>query len=51
MAAFGPERFAPLVGRLARLLGAYFLAHSGVGTTFVLLAVMALLNIGLVEVL
>ncbi len=61
LALFGPERYAPLVGRLARPsliaqalappLGASVLAQGGAGATFGLLAVMALLNVGLVGAL
>jgi hypothetical protein len=61
LALFGPERFAPLLGRLARPglvaqalappLGAYILAHGGTSATFALLAAMALLNVGLVTAL
>ncbi|GEP12593.1 MFS transporter [Methylobacterium gnaphalii] len=61
LALFGPERYAPLVGRLARPglvaqalappLGAYVLAHGGAGATFGLLASMALLNVVLVGAL
>ncbi|GJD94441.1 MFS transporter [Methylobacterium iners] len=58
---FGPERYAPLVGRLARPglvaqalappVGAFVLAHGGAGATFGLLAGMALLNLVLVGAL
>lgn len=58
---FGPERYAPLLGRLARPglvaqglappLGAYVLAHGGADATFGLLAGMAMLNVGLVGAL
>lgn len=58
---FGPERYAPLVGRLARpslvaqalapLLGAFVLARGGPDATFVLLAGASLLNVVLVGTL
>ena len=58
---FGPERYAPLLGRLARPglvaqalappLGAYALAHGGADATFILLTGLALLNVGLVGAL
>ncbi|MEE7455952.1 MFS transporter [Methylorubrum populi] len=61
LALFGPERYAPLLGRLARPglvaqalappLGAYVLAQGGADATFVLLAGMALLNVVLVAAL
>ena len=61
LALFGPERYAPLVGRLARPglvaqalappAGAYVLANGGTEATFGLLASMALLNIVLVGAL
>ena len=61
LALFGPERYAPLLGRLARPglvaqaltppVGAYVLAHGGADATFVLLAGLALLNVALVGAL
>ncbi|HEX8416922.1 MAG TPA: MFS transporter [Methylobacterium sp.] len=61
LSLFGPERYAPLLGRLARpglvaqalapLLGAFVLAYGGADATFVLLAGAALLNLLLVGVL
>ncbi|GJD95962.1 MFS transporter [Methylobacterium iners] len=58
---FGPERYGPLIGRLAApglvaqalapLLGAFVLAHGGAGVAFCLLAGLALLNVGLVGAL
>ena len=61
LALFGPERYAPLLGRLARPglvaqalappLGAYVLAQGGADATFVVLAGLALLNVGLVAAL
>lgn len=58
---FGPERYAAIVGRLARpglvaqalapLIGAMVLARGGADATFDLLAVAALLNVGLVGAL
>lgn len=61
LALFGTERYAPLLGLLARPglvaqalappLGAYVLAHGGADATFGLLAGMALLNVGLVAAL
>ena len=57
MALFGPERYAPLVGRLARpslvaqalapSLGAVVLTHAGADATYALLAVLALVNVAL----
>lgn len=57
LALFGPERYAPLVGRLARpglvaqalapSLGAVVLTHAGADATYALLAVLALANVGL----
>lgn len=61
LALFGAERYAPLLGRLARPglvaqalappLGAYVLAQGGADATFALLAGMALLNVVLVAAL
>ncbi|GJD82358.1 hypothetical protein HPGCJGGD_0210 [Methylobacterium haplocladii] len=61
LALFGPERYAPLVGRLARPglvaqamappQGAFVLAHGGTRATFGLLAAMALPNVVLVGAL
>lgn len=61
LALFGPERYAPIVGRLARPglvaqavappLGALVMAHGGEEATFGLLAGMALLNVMLVTAL
>ncbi|WP_336490278.1 MFS transporter [Methylobacterium nigriterrae] len=61
LALFGSDRYAPLIGRLARPglvaqalappLGAYVLAQHGAGSTFALLAAMALLNVLLVAAL
>ena len=61
LALFGPERYAPLLGRLARPglvaqacappVGAYLLDQGGAGATFGLLAGMALLNLVLVGAL
>ena len=61
LALFGPERYASLVGRLARPslvaqalappIGAFVVAHGGAGATFGLLVGMALLNVGLVGAL
>ncbi|WP_336489518.1 MFS transporter [Methylobacterium nigriterrae] len=58
---FGPERYAPLVGRLARpglvaqalapLLGAFVLAHGGADALWLVLAALALSNLGLVAAL
>ncbi|KQP44019.1 MFS transporter [Methylobacterium sp. Leaf106] len=58
---FGPERYAPLVGRLARpglvaqalapLLGAYVLTSAGADALWVILLVLALANIGLITAL
>lgn len=55
---FGPERYAPLVGRLARpglvaqalapLLGAFVLTNSGANTLWIILAILALANVGLI---
>ena len=55
---FGPERYAPLVGRLARpglvaqalapLLGAFVLTNSGPNTLWIILAILALANVGLI---
>ncbi|CAM3146788.1 hypothetical protein JHFBIEKO_0238 [Methylobacterium mesophilicum] len=57
LALFGPERYAPLVGRLARpglvaqalapSLGAVVLTHAGADATYALLAVLALANVAL----
>ena len=57
MALFGPERYAPLVGQLARpslvaqalapSLGAVVLTHAGADATCALLAVLALVNVAL----
>lgn len=57
LALFGPERYAPLVGRLARpsllaqalspSLGALALTYGGADATYVLLAILALANVGL----
>jgi hypothetical protein len=57
LALFGPERYAPLIGRLARpglfaqaaapLVGAFVLGHAGADATFDLLALLALANVGL----
>lgn len=57
LALFGPDRYAPLVGRLARpglaaqalapSLGALVLSHGGADATYVLLTVLALANAGL----
>ncbi|WP_264046590.1 MFS transporter [Methylobacterium flocculans] len=57
LALFGPERYAPLVGRLARpslvaqalapSLGAVVLTHAGADATYALLAVLALVNVAL----
>lgn len=57
MALFGPERYAPLVGQLARpslvaqalapSLGAVVLTHAGADATYALLAVLALVNVAL----
>ncbi|GLS45886.1 MFS transporter [Methylobacterium brachythecii] len=57
LALFGPERYAPLVGRLARpglvaqalapSLGAVVLTQAGADTTYALLAVLALANVAL----
>ncbi|HEV7440434.1 MAG TPA: MFS transporter, partial [Methylobacterium sp.] len=59
LALFGPARYAPLVGRLARpglvalapTLGAVVLAQGGPDALFRLLAVLALANVGLVGLL
>lgn len=61
LALFGPERYAPLVGRLAlpSLLAqaltpsaaALILSGYGTDTTLAVLAVMALVNVGLVTLL
>ena len=58
---FGPERFAPLMGRLARpslvaqalapLVGAFVLSRWGADALFALLAAFALANLGLVAAL
>lgn len=55
---FGPERYARLIGRLARpglvaqalapLLGAFVLTHGGADALFAVLAALALANVGLV---
>ncbi|GEO97848.1 MFS transporter [Methylobacterium haplocladii] len=57
LALFGPERYAPLVGRLARpglvaqalapSLGAVVLTQAGADATYALLAVLALANVAL----
>ncbi|GJD45596.1 hypothetical protein AFCDBAGC_3470 [Methylobacterium cerastii] len=57
LALFGPERYAPLVGRLARpglvaqalapSIGAVVLTHAGADTTYVLLCVLAVANVAL----
>ena len=57
LALFGPERYAPLVGRLARpglvaqalapSLGAVVLTQAGADATYVLLSVLALANVAL----
>ena len=57
LALFGPDRYAPLVGRLARpglvalalapSLGAVVLTHGGADATYVLLTALALANVGL----
>ncbi|GJD75408.1 MFS transporter [Methylobacterium goesingense] len=57
LALFGPERYAPLVGRLARpglvaqalapSLGAVVLTHAGADATYALLAVLALANVAI----
>lgn len=57
LALFGPERYAPLVGRLARpglvaqalapSLGAVVLTHAGADTTYILLTALALANVAL----
>lgn len=57
LALFGPERYATLVGRLARpglvaqalapSLGAFVLTHAGADATYALLAVLALANVAL----
>ena len=57
MALFGPERYAPLVGRLARpglvaqalapSVGAVVLTHAGANATYALLSVLAVANVAL----
>jgi hypothetical protein len=57
LALFGPERYAPLVGRLARpglvaqalapSLGAVVLTQAGADATYALLTVLALANVAL----
>ncbi|GEP08888.1 hypothetical protein MMMDOFMJ_3606 [Methylobacterium gnaphalii] len=57
LALFGPERYAPLVGRLARpglvaqalapSLEAVVLTHASADATFALLTTLALLNVAL----
>lgn len=57
LALFGPERYAPLVGRLARpgliaqalspSLGAVVLTHTGADAIYALLVVLALVNVAL----
>jgi predicted MFS family arabinose efflux permease len=57
LALFGPDRYASLVGRLARpglvaqalapSLGALVLSHGGADGTYLLLTVLALANVGL----
>jgi hypothetical protein len=57
LALFGPTRYAPLVGRLARpglvaqalapSLGAVLLTHGGPDAAYGLLAALALANVGL----
>ena len=57
LALFGPERYAALVGRLARpglvaqalapSVGAVVLTHAGADTTYVLLCVLAVANVAL----
>ena len=61
LALFGPDRYAPLVGRLARpglialalapLLGTVVLTHGGADALWVVLAGLALANVGLVGAL
>lgn len=61
LALFGPARYASLMGRLARpalvaqalapFLGAFLLARAGPGATIALLAILALINVGLVAAL
>lgn len=61
LSLFGPERYAALLGLLARpglmaqaaapLLGAFVLTHGGAETLFALLATLALANVALVGVL
>ena len=61
LSLFGPERYAPLLGLLARpglmaqaaapLLGAFVLTHGGAEALFALLATLALANVALVGAL
>ena len=61
LALFGPERYALLLGRLARpglvaqalapLLGAFVLTHGGADALWLVLAALALSNVGLVAAL
>ncbi|WP_191970904.1 MFS transporter [Methylobacterium soli] len=61
LALFGPERYAPLVGRLARpglvaqalapVLGAFVLTHGGADALWLVLAALALSNVVLVAAL
>ena len=61
LALFGPERYAPLMGRLARLsllaqalapsLGGVILTHAGTSATLALLVGLAVGNVALVGAL